>query len=203
MTARAFLAGRALPIAATAVFLVAASGIDLRNERPDHVLAMTSTIATIPVEALPAALPTEVTGPADATAPASREPVTQETIHATTTTWVIETPPLPPPMDACDVALQLLVTYAPTPAWDVDRMMRYVLRETGGTCDPTLRSPTSDTGLTQINDVNHRFLRTALGEWVDRWTLTDPIQNVRAAAALCVFWRAEGSGCYQPWGGGR
>lgn len=103
------------------------------------------------------------------------------------------------PTEPCDYAAFLAVVHAPPGGWDAARMVRYMLRETGGTCDPTLRSSTSDTGLWQINDVNLPYLRRVLGEWVDRWTLMDPVQNVRAAAALCEFWRAEGSGCYQPW----
>jgi soluble lytic murein transglycosylase-like protein len=66
-------------------------------------------------------------------------------------------------------------------------------------CEPAVRSRTSDTGLLQINDINHPYLRRALGEWVDRWTLTDPAQNVRAAAALCTYWQQAGAGCLQPW----
>jgi hypothetical protein len=66
-------------------------------------------------------------------------------------------------------------------------------------CFYDVRSRTSDTGLFQINDVNLPFLRTALGEWVDRWTLTDPDQNVRAAAALFRYWQEATGNGYAPW----
>ena len=92
----------------------------------------------------------------------------------------------------------LLARYAPERGWDVDRMSRLAWRESN--CWPDIRSTTSDTGLLQINDISLEFLTTALGEPVDRWTLVDPVQNVRAAAALCEFWASNGRSCYQPWG---
>jgi hypothetical protein len=52
----------------------------------------------------------------------------------------------------------------------------------------------------QINDINHEWLTTTLGEHVDRYTLKDPEQNIRAAAALCDYWeRRQTTDCYQPW----
>lgn len=93
----------------------------------------------------------------------------------------------------------LLIELAPAGGWDVERMSRYTWRETR--CWPGLRSRTADSGLTQINDVNLPWLRRVLGEWVDRYTLMDPRQNIRAAAALCVYWRNAGKGCYHAWGG--
>lgn len=83
------------------------------------------------------------------------------------------------------------------PGWDVDRMSRIAWRESR--CTAAIRSTTADTGLLQINDVNHPYLEGALGEPVDSSTLMDPIQNVRAAAALFTYWeRVNGNG-YQPW----
>ena len=93
----------------------------------------------------------------------------------------------------------LLTELAPAGGWDVERMSGYTWRETR--CWPGLRSRTSDSGLLQINDVNLPWLRRVLGEWVDRYTLLDARQNIRAAAALCVYWRNAGKGCYQAWGG--
>lgn len=93
----------------------------------------------------------------------------------------------------------MLTELAPTGGWDVARMSRYAHRESR--CIPNLRSRTSDSGLLQINDINHRYLRGALGEWVDRWTLMDPRQNIRAAAALCTYWLRAGRSCYAAWGG--
>jgi hypothetical protein len=91
----------------------------------------------------------------------------------------------------------LLVMFAPPQGWDAGRMSRYMWRESR--CFPTKRSRTSDSGLLQVNDVNLRYLRTALGEWVDRYTLLDPVQNVRAAAALCTYWQRAGRSCYRAW----
>lgn len=88
----------------------------------------------------------------------------------------------------------LLTDLAPAGGWDVARMSRIMWRESR--CNPDVRSRTRDSGLLQINDINLRFLRTALGEWVDRYTLLDPVQNIRAAAALFVHWHG-----YRPWGG--
>lgn len=121
-----------------------------------------------------------------------------ETVSAPTSSWVLPAPATTwVPTEPCELAQWLLVVHAPAGGWDAERMMAYVRRESG--CDASVRSATSDTGLLQINDVNHPYLRAALGEWVDRWTLTDPVQNVRAAAALCDYWRDRGSSCYQPW----
>lgn len=91
----------------------------------------------------------------------------------------------------------LLAEHAPARGWDVNRMSKLMWRESG--CWPEIRSSTSDTGLLQINDVNLPYLRQVLGEDVTRWTLTDPVQNVRAAAALCDYWASNGSSCYLPW----
>jgi hypothetical protein len=90
-----------------------------------------------------------------------------------------------------------LTKYAPPGGWDVTLMSTYMWRESK--CTPTVRSLTFDTGLLQINDVNQVHLRAVLGEWVGRWSLTDPVQNIRAAAALCTYWQTRGQSCYWPW----
>lgn len=83
------------------------------------------------------------------------------------------------------------------PGWDVQRMSRIAWRESR--CTPAIRSTTSDSGLLQINDINHDYLTQALDEPVTEQTLMEPVQNIRAAAALFEFWkRANGNG-YQPW----
>jgi hypothetical protein len=108
------------------------------------------------------------------------------------------TPPAVAPVDGrCTQYEALLDQYAPPSGWDTLWMSAFMWRESR--CNPALRSRTSDTGLLQINDVNLPYLRTALGEQVDRWTLVDPIQNVRAAAALCEFWVSAGRSCYRAW----
>jgi len=117
----------------------------------------------------------------------------------TTTTTTIPPAPIPGPagttVGRCQQYEYLLAEHSP--GWDVDRMSKIMWRESN--CWPAVQSPTSDSGLLQINRINDPFLRDALGEWVDKWTLTDPTQNVRAAAALYVYWlNSEGSG-YIPW----
>ena len=86
---------------------------------------------------------------------------------------------------------------APPIGWDVEKMSAIMWRESK--CTPTSRSRTFDTGLLQINDINLAHLRVVLGQTVDQSTLTDPTQNIRAAAALCSYWDARGRGCYWPW----
>lgn len=100
---------------------------------------------------------------------------------------------------SCPGVEVLLEEWAPAGGWDVGRMSGYMWRESR--CLPWVRSRSRDSGLLQINDINHRYLRGVLGEPVDRWTLLDPVQNVRAAAALCDYWRGRGRSCYRPWGG--
>lgn len=65
----------------------------------------------------------------------------------------------------------------------------------------------SDAGWLQLNGVNWQPSRCGpclydadmLGEPVNLATLGDPIQNTRAAAALCEWWRNAGRSCYRPW----
>lgn len=97
----------------------------------------------------------------------------------------------------CTQYEDLLMIHAPTIGWDVLRMSRLAWRESN--CWAGIRSPTSDSGLLQINDITLTFLNDQLGEPVDPFTLMNPVQNVRAAAALCTFWARNGSSCYQPW----
>jgi hypothetical protein len=89
-----------------------------------------------------------------------------------------------------------LRTYAPAGGWDVTQMSEIMARESN--CDPTAHSA-RDSGLLQINDVNLAWLTTQLGTVVDRTTLTDPAQNIRAAAVLCTFWTGRGKSCDYPW----
>lgn len=158
--------------------------------------------------------PSSPAAPHVAAAPtaAPATPASTTTILATTTTTISTAVPtttapaaiVPGPdgtatAGRCTQYDDLLVRYAPAAGWDVDRMSRLAWRESN--CWPEIRSRTSDTGLLQINDITLSFLNDTLGEPVDRTTLTDPVQNVRAAAALCDFWVRNGSSCYQPWGG--
>lgn len=109
------------------------------------------------------------------------------------------TAPAPPVSGRCPKFEPAIAAYAPPGGWDIGRMSRYMWRESN--CHPTVRSTTRDSGLLQINDVNLPYLRRVLHEPVTRWTLTAPAQNVRAAAALCTYWRHAGRSCYHAWGG--
>ena len=82
--------------------------------------------------------------------------------------------------------------------WDVVRLSEIIWRESR--CSPEARSPTFDTGLLQINQVNHDYLSTQLGVAINAQSLTDPVLNIVAAAALCEYWeRRVDTDCYQPW----
>jgi membrane-bound lytic murein transglycosylase MltF len=98
------------------------------------------------------------------------------------------------PVNSCPQWETLLHVH--NPGWDVGRMSRIMWRESR--CQPEVRSRTRDTGLLQINDVNHRFLSQRLGA-VGVEELRDPDVNVRAAAELFRFWDSHGSSGYLPW----
>lgn len=86
----------------------------------------------------------------------------------------------------------------PQNGWDVQHMSNIMWRESR--CQHTAYNARGHaSGLLQITPVSYPYLRDALGEWVDRWTLLDPIQNVRAAAALYDYWANAGSSGYHPW----
>lgn len=103
-----------------------------------------------------------------------------------------------PPARTCDHYAPLLDVYAPEAGWSGGRMSRIMWRESR--CDPhAYNSAGRAAGLLQITPVSYPYLRDALGEWVDRWTLMDPEQNVRAAAALFDYWSRAGRSGYQPW----
>lgn len=64
----------------------------------------------------------------------------------------------------------------------VGTFSRIMYRESN--CQPRVRSRTRDTGLLQINDINHVWLSRRLGTHVTVGWLKVPANNVRAAAAL-------------------
>jgi hypothetical protein len=73
-------------------------------------------------------------------------------------------------------------------AWRESRCLPRVVNVSGG-----------DTGLLQIHPIAWPWLSSRLGVPVTRAWLQNPTNNVRAAAALCSFWRRAGSSCYRPW----
>jgi hypothetical protein len=82
--------------------------------------------------------------------------------------------------------------------WDVVRMSEIMWRESR--CLPEAQSPHFDTGLLQINQINHEYLSAHLGVTVNADSLTDPALNIAAAAVLCEFWEERlTTDCYQPW----
>ena len=90
-----------------------------------------------------------------------------------------------------------IAAYAPRGGWDVYRMSHYARRESN--CTAVIRSTTKDSGLLQINDVNLPWLSRHFGFRVTQQWLMNPTNNIRAAAALCTFWRKAGRSCYAPW----
>jgi soluble lytic murein transglycosylase-like protein len=64
----------------------------------------------------------------------------------------------------------------------VAHFSKIMYRESG--CQPGARSRSRDSGLLQINDVNHRWLSQRLGTPVTSSWLMDAENNVRAAAEL-------------------
>jgi len=97
----------------------------------------------------------------------------------------------------CSTYEPLIAAYAPKRGWDINRMSRYMFRESR--CTPHVRSRTQDTGLLQINDVNLTYLSRKMGRPITIDALRDPATNIQAAALLCAFWRNAGRSCYQPW----
>jgi len=125
----------------------------------------------------------------------------------TTSTVAVAPPPVVPGVAGttvqgrCTQYEPMLLELAPPGGWDIAKMSRTMWRESR--CEPwALNKRTNDAGLLQVNPINYTFLRGKLGEWVDKWTLQDPRQNIRASALLCTFWRNAGKSCYQPWSGG-
>lgn len=109
---------------------------------------------------------------------------------------------LPTSVDAagrCRQYEHLLVQYAPKGGWNVAKMSGYMHRESR--CTPSVVSTTDDHGLLQVNRVNFKYLAAKFNVPVSQmptW-LKVPVNNVRAAAQLCRFWRNAGRSCYQPW----
>lgn len=83
------------------------------------------------------------------------------------------------------------------PGWDVKTMSRVMWRESR--CQPEVRSRTRDTGLLQINDINHKWLSDRWQKPVTVEYLQNPTVNVEAAAELFKFWQRHSRNGYQPW----
>jgi len=97
----------------------------------------------------------------------------------------------------CRAYEPLLQQLAPKGGWDVNRMSRYMWRESR--CTPHVRSRSQDTGLLQINDVNLSYLSRKMGFPVTIAALRNPATNIQAAALLCSYARKAWGNCYQPW----
>jgi len=99
----------------------------------------------------------------------------------------------------CPVYEQTLVKYQPVGGWDVRKMSYVMWRESR--CQPEAISTTHDHGLLQVNRINFRYLaakfRVPLSKMAT-W-LKVPVNNVRAAAALCTYARRAWGNCYRPW----
>lgn len=76
-------------------------------------------------------------------------------------------------------------------------MSRIMWRESN--CRPEIRSRTRDSGLLQINDINHEWLSNRWQLDVDAELLKHPTVNVMAAAELFRYWNRQIGNGYQPW----
>lgn len=122
-------------------------------------------------------------------------------IAATAAALALVAPATCGPDDAtrtCPEYEALLVEHAPAAGWDTARMSSVMYRESR--CNPSAYNRAGRaSGLLQVTPISYPYLRQALGEWVDRWTLADPVQNVRASAALFDYWVSAGRSGYRPW----
>lgn len=76
-------------------------------------------------------------------------------------------------------------------------MSRIMWRESR--CQPQAQSHTSDSGLLQINRVNHKWLTNRMGAHINAGTLANPTTNIQAAAHLYTFWNSHAGNGYTPW----
>lgn len=94
----------------------------------------------------------------------------------------------------------LLRQYAPKGGWDVTRMSKIIYRESR--CLPAVVNKRGrDTGLTQAHPITWSWLSAKFGvpmKDIQAW-LKVSANNIRAAAAMCSFWRRAGRGCYWAW----
>lgn len=163
-------------------------------------LALLLATRVTPSSDAAAPTPTATTVPTVVASPASTIPdptttstSTTSTIPATTTTTLLSGD------WACPEAITLAAAVG-WPADELDALDAVIWRESR--CDPSARSTTRDTGLTQINDFWCRstaaypdgFLQTA-GVVADCTDLYDPETSLRAS--LVIFGRSG----WSPWGG--
>ena len=127
----------------------------------------------------------------------------KRTIAATIAALTIGITPAPAHSAAgrCTQYEQLLAINAPKGGWNIAKMSRTMWRESR--CQPTATNRTGhDAGLLQIHPISWRWLEQRLNTPINGRTLLDPTLNIRAAAALCTYWRQAGRSCYRPWRGG-
>lgn len=79
-----------------------------------------------------------------------------------------------------------------SPGWDTQRMAKYAYRESR--CQPGAHNSAGAQGLFQITRINYPYLSKKLGVQVNDLWLRDPVNNVRAAAWLYIYWDG-----YSPW----
>jgi len=155
---------------------------------------------------------------ATAQSPAVRLPSIQATTPPSTTPPIVTGHNGTTIEGRCTQYEPLLTELAPPGGWAVEKMSRYMSRESG--CCPGVRggdvltsdctfvrvstyTHRSDVGLFQINGINYNPARCGSDCIIDN-TLTelkDPRTNIQAAADLCVWWMNAGRSCYQAWGG--
>lgn len=129
----------------------------------------------------------------------------KKVLHTTVVAIIIASSAPAAPADAatgrCKQYETMLLELAPAGGWNILKMSRTMWRESR--CQPTaVNRRGGDSGLLQIHPVSWQWLTGKMGTTVNRQRLLDPDFNIRAAAALCTFWRKAGSSCYRPWSGG-
>jgi hypothetical protein len=194
---------QAITIALCVVLLPAATSGHFRSEVPD---AGFSERGHSKVEFLPV-VPDHELGELDTHSQVISEPTSPVTSpvtsRSTTPITAFDHVEQPPPQQSQPQQPRRCHEWEPLlalahPSWDVVRMSQIMWRESR--CLPGAQSPTSDTGLLQINQVNHDYLTTHLGVTIDQDSLTDPLLNIAAAGVLCDYWdRNQSTNCYQPW----
>lgn len=127
-----------------------------------------------------------------------RPPAGSQTAATTTTTTAPPVTTPAPVAGRCTQYEALLAANAPKGGWDVTKMSQLMWRTSR--CNPAKRTG-GVTGLLGISSSHGAALTKQLGTKVDRTTLTDPVLNIRAAAALCQWSTGIGRSCYRPWGG--
>ena len=133
-------------------------------------------------------------------APITSSSTTSTTTSTTTTTTPAPTTTLPQLVDY-DTPCQEWVDEALAAGWPADRqiitrLMGVIYRESR--CIPHVISPSSDHGLTQINEIHRAYVEQVFGEPFEI-AMQDPVKNLHMAWRLYSEREAAGLCGWQPW----